>query len=476
MIRLVRALRAALEAESLLHQPLLCAVSGGADSVALLHAAHALQKECAFPLFAVHVQHNLRGEDSLADEQFVRELCHTLSVPLSVEDAGLAGSMEDAGIETRAREARREIFAREMRQTGAKVLLTAHHRDDQTETVLMHLLRGSGMRGLSGIARCAPFAEGFVLRPFLSLSKADILDALQSAGLPHREDGSNQHPVTPRNALRLELLPKLESLFPGASALAAQLADIVREDDRFLDQQAEPLYRAALYDDPPLFALNRQVLQKAPPALLRRIFRRWYADGLQLANLAPQERALSYADTLALADCLVSGQSVNLPCDLMAMTERTHIHLLRQGGEPLVPAEAVRPIPIHAGMAELRLPHLMLRMEPASADAPLPQTPHEILLPPAVLAQSPVLRHPLPEDRIHPFGAPGSKPLRRYLPDCKVDAPFRPVLPVVAIGPEVVWIPSLCTAEALRMRDVPPGALRLTVTKPIPFLPKYPKE
>ena len=134
---------------------LVCALSGGCDSVALMHALCRLRAEKRIAVHAVHVQHGLRGEESLADEAFVRDLCRKLNAPLMVANAGLAGDMHSPGIETLARERRRVIFEQELTRLNADALLAAHHQDDQAETVLMHLLRGSGMNGLAFVLEAA---------------------------------------------------------------------------------------------------------------------------------------------------------------------------------------------------------------------------------------------------------------------------------------------------------------------------------
>ena len=169
MNALMDAVRAAMQDCGLWREDavLLCALSGGCDSVSLLHALCRLQKEASFRLHAVHVQHGLRGADSIADEQFVRELCVQLNVPLTVANANLSGDMHTPGMETLARERRRQIFEAQMKNLRAHALVTAHHRDDQAETVLMHLLRGSGMNGLCGMQTAAPFGGGLILRPLL---------------------------------------------------------------------------------------------------------------------------------------------------------------------------------------------------------------------------------------------------------------------------------------------------------------------
>ena len=157
----VAAVRRALENAELFREGagLLCAVSGGADSVVLLHALCRLRAEVGFRLEASHVQHGLRGEASLEDEHFVRALCADLDVPLHVEDAGLSGGMDAPGVEARARESRRAIFARQMDALSMDAVLVAHHRDDQAETVLMRLLRGAGADGLSGMQERVAFGR-----------------------------------------------------------------------------------------------------------------------------------------------------------------------------------------------------------------------------------------------------------------------------------------------------------------------------
>ena len=438
---------------------LLCAVSGGADSVALLYTLHRLQKTGGFSLYVSHVQHDLRGGESQADEAFVREICQRWNVPLEVQRAGLDGTMEDPGMETLAREARRRIFARQMEALNADALLTAHHRDDQTETVLMHLLRGAGADGLCGMQPCTSWNGKLVLRPFLNLPKQSLLDALEREGIPHREDRSNQQAITPRNALRLNLLPQLERLFPGTGAHIAQAAATLQTDAEYLNAQADRLYESCAVTRPPLFALRLEPLSGADSALRRRVLRRFWREGLEAAALSPQEHTLSHADTLALEALLEAPArtTCNLPCGLAARMGQEHIHLVHQNGLPLK-MHAEEPISLRADCTRYELPHACIVQKAAYA---LPSDANAVVLPPEWLKRGPVWRTPQPCDRIRPFGAPGHKPLRRYLTDKAVDPCLRPALPVLAVDDEILWIPSLCSSEALRLSAVPDGSLCL---------------
>ena len=443
MKRLCDAVRRCLTEAGLCERSrLLCALSGGADSVALLHALKAagLQPE------ALHVQHGLRAEASDADEQFVRELCAEMNVPLRVVRAELEGTMDTPGMETLAREERLRILQEAMRFGSFDAVLLGHHRNDQTETVLMHLLRGSGMHGLTGMRRCVPFGAGVMLRPFLEIPKAELMEALRSERAGWREDESNAHPTNPRNLLRLEMLPAMEAVYPGAGKHIAQTAEILRAEDDYLEAEAAKLFASAAYCIPPFRLLAKEPLRCAHPAIVRRVLRK----------LCPV--SLDHADTLSLEALLDApdGTWLNLPQEYRAMVWTRHLHIVHPDDQP---SDA---------------PHLIIRQQPAQGS--IPYTADEVVLSPDVQALRPVVRLPKPDDVIRPFGAPGHKPLRRFYTDRKTDPFFRWQLPVVAVGNEVLWIPGVCTSEALRLPSVLEDSTRMTFTVSIPFYPHSSKE
>ncbi|NLO86529.1 MAG: tRNA lysidine(34) synthetase TilS [Clostridiales bacterium] len=462
--QVTQAVRESLAKAQLLHEnaSLLVGVSGGADSVALLLALWELRKDLSFTLNACYIQHGLRGESTQEDERFVGKLCQELDVPLVIALAQLKGGMTDAGAETRARERRREIFAEQMAALGADALLVAHHRDDQTETVLMHLLRGAGGEGLCGMKKSVKFASGVMLRPLLDLPKQALFDMLLMLKIPHREDESNQEPITPRNALRLEVLPQLEALFPEAGKHVAQAAQSLSVDEAYMRSAAQQLYEELLIHKPPLFSLQKDGLQKANEAMRRRVLRKWFSEGAALCGLEPRERSLSYGDTmrlLALCD-RQAGTTANLPRDLCAVVGDRHIHLLRQGGEPIEPMPVAEPISIRASRSNYEIMDMALTFMPCTMDDLPPKDAMSVILSAEILQQQPVLRLPMAGDTIRPFGASGSKPLRRYFTDQKIDPPLRPITPVLAIGSRILWVLGLCTSEVLRT----PKELRTSAT------------
>ena len=324
---------------------LLVGLSGGADSVALVH----LLLDAGCDVAAVHVNHGLRGDASDGDEAFVRTLCEALNVPLMIFRAD---PPENPG-EGWAREARYGFFRQAMAETGADALVLAHHRDDQAETLLLHLLRGAGLTGLTGMAADATLDGVRILRPMLTYSRAQIRAYLTERGITWREDASNGDARYLRNALRLEVLPVLDRLAPGASARMAMTASLLQEDDAALNALAMDF----LAEHPGL-ALPLEALRNQPIGLQKRVLRAWWTAH------APQsaERSLSAAQTeslLALLDAPASARC-NLPQGWHGQRGWTHIHLVspeEASGIPDMPAQACSLLAIEpfAGFAGERL-------------------------------------------------------------------------------------------------------------------------
>ncbi len=237
----------------------LCAVSGGADSVCLLHLVRSLPDvEC----LCAHYDHALR-EDSGEDARFVEALCAQWGVPFVTERGNVAARCRRTGesVETAARELRYDFLFRAAAELGADLIATAHNKTDNAETVLMHLARGSGLRGLCGI----PERRGIIVRPLLHVSRADILACLDEGGIPHREDPTNAQDDCARNYARHHVLPAMEALHPGAAENIDRLTRSLTEDETFLRSLAEE-WLASQGEElsvPALLALPRPVAARA---------------------------------------------------------------------------------------------------------------------------------------------------------------------------------------------------------------------
>lgn len=253
--------------------PVAVALSGGADSVALLHM---LCNSSTCELYAVHVHHGIRGEEADRDADFCAQLCNTLHVPFTLLHADVPALAEKTGesLETAARAARYEAIEAFLREREIPLLATAHHADDQLETMLQHLLRGAGLRGLCGIPACRALGHATVVRPLLRVSKDEILAYCRAASLPFVTDSTNNEPCCARNRLRLEVIPVLRELWPNAAATAARCAATLTEDEAYLASLADDFIKreghtpacTALATLPsPVFARVMQALLPKPP-------------------------------------------------------------------------------------------------------------------------------------------------------------------------------------------------------------------
>ena len=217
------------------------AVSGGMDSVALLHYLHTQREKYGYFLLAAHCEHGIRGETSLADMRFVQALCETLGVELFLfqENCVERSKREKESLETAARNFRYESFESLIKSGKADYIATAHHQLDEAETVLFRLARGSALSGAKGMEK----ESGWVIRPFLEWSKAEIEKYAEEHCLEYCVDETNADVQYTRNKLRLEVLPKLEEAVPAAGKNIARFAAVAAQDDAFLYELASELLK-----------------------------------------------------------------------------------------------------------------------------------------------------------------------------------------------------------------------------------------
>lgn len=287
-------------------QRVCCALSGGADSTALLRALHASNQDkrpLGIVLSAVHVHHGLRGGEADGDEAFVRNLCDRLDIPLTVVavDTNARREATREGLEEAARELRYGVFRELLANGSADVIATAHTLDDQAETVMMKLMRGTWTEGLGGISpvlRSGEAAEltprpggspsAAFIRPLLGCRRAEIEQYLRTIGQSWREDTSNRDISLTRNRVRHELMPLLRSFNPGIDELLANVATLARDEEAYWAEELRRLVPPLLLPGKPVRGGGRAVstavgekslsveierLRALPPAVRRRVVR-----------------------------------------------------------------------------------------------------------------------------------------------------------------------------------------------------------
>ncbi len=249
----------------------LVAVSGGADSVALLHAMTTLRVR-PDQILVAHYNHALRGDESDGDEQFVRQLCSQLEVPVEVGRADTAGANSPERREAQARRLRYQFLLGVAKRSVARYVATAHTAEDQAETILHRIVRGTGIAGLTGIPAVRQLTPVTALvRPLLTVSRAEVLSYLQGMGQSHREDSSNRSTAFTRNRIRHELLPHLARHYnPKVAEALVRLGQLAGEAQQAVDDIALPLAAQCTLDrSAQSVRLDRPLLRTRPPYLVR---------------------------------------------------------------------------------------------------------------------------------------------------------------------------------------------------------------
>lgn len=463
--------------------PILVGVSGGPDSLALLHALWRWRETGGPAVIALHVDHRLRPE-SAAEAGRVAAWCADRGVPFTGRAVSL-GAPPVANIEQMAREARYACFAEEAARTGARVLALAHHADDQAETLLLHLLRGAGLAGLAGmpVARragdlldplCAALGvpRPAVWRPLLAVRRAAILTYCRRWGLEPLHDPSNDDTTLRRNALRHIVLPALETHFPGAAGILARDAALLAADEEYLRRAtAEALNRCG-HGESGLALLDRPAFRSEPVALQRRVLRA--AWGLVQGRVATVGLD---ADTLEVARAAViggkTGATQHLPGDLLLLIDRDTAALgpratlagtlRRRLRLPMVEPGWSRPLTQGGGLA-LGDGWTVVSGEGDGAAAPALHIPGAV----ADTADL-VFRTWQPGDRVTLHRGCGSRKLQDWFTDRHIPGYARRHLPLLALGSRVIWVVGLASFPPIspdpRSVDSPAGrggiALRL---------------
>ena len=369
-------------------EEVVCAVSGGADSVALLFALYLLKEKLQIRLSAAHFNHHLRGAESDQDQAFVEEFCSRYDIPLY--KGGAAVETGPKGLEAAARDARYGYL-----KTLPGRIATAHTADDNAETVLMHLIRGTGLKGLGGIAP----KSGKLIRPMLTVTRQDVMAFLQEWNLPHVEDQSNHTDQFLRNRLRHHVMPLLNRENPRLAENVSAMAMQLRQEEHYLSRQVELTDRVS-------------VLREMDPALRNRALESF----LRQQGVKEPQR-----EQIQLLKCLVFS---NNPSARGAFPGRVTIG--REYDRLLRLPQQEAPDTAQLTLGSQKLPQWKLEIHVSQAQS-LEQGKTVFTVQPEGKI---VVRSRLPGDRIRLPG--GSKTLKKLFIDEKIPAWERSFLPVLA--------------------------------------------
>lgn len=440
------------------------AVSGGPDSLALLHLLWTLRGELGITLHVAHLDHGLRGEESRAEAEFVRDEAARLGVPATVVRTRVADLARERGlsIEEAGREARYRLYREVMAATGAARVALGHNRDDQAETVLMRFLRGAGTAGLAGIP---PVRGGWIVRPLLTVSRAAIEGYCREQGLSPRRDPSNEQDRFLRNRIRRELLPLLESEYnPGLREALVNLANILRAEEDWCGRMAEDVLARVAREEEGTIFLPVQALGEAHVALRRRLVR------LAAARLGPGGRGLTFEHVEQALALLAAGagHSASLAGGVTAWREADAIALAIGDPEGASTDRFTYPMPV-PGRVEVPEAGLWLNAEvrPVGAavhagDVNQGEGVQSAVVDADRMTAPLVVRNRRPGDRFWPLGLGAEKKLKEFFIDAKVPRRLRDRIPLVEAGGQVVWVVGYRVDERFRVGPATRRVVALT--------------
>lgn len=445
---------------------IIVAISGGADSVALLDLLVSLQ-DFPLQLIIAHLNHQLRGTESDKDEAFVRNLALHYNLPFEIAHSDIQELSRQTGksLEEAGREARYTFFEELRQRWQAATIAVAHHADDQAETFLLRLLRGAGTTGLAAMA---PANHTKIIRPLLEITRQELRNYLAANNLTFREDASNTDQTFLRNRIRHELLPLLDNYCPGISDRLATTAGLIGEDEELLSSYTASIFNQISATGPNWAAMPRHELTQQPRALRQRLFRA--AITAVLGDLKQFDcQHIKLLDNLLLRG--KTGTSLNLPRGLIVLLIAEQMLFAQHKLLDIAPPcscviEKQGSIDLGNG--------LTLIIEHAPPPVSWKDIPSSITYVDPAQAPFPwQVRPASPGERLELLGMEGSSAIQDILTDMKIPKHLRPCLPLVCHNDRPLWLSGIRRTRHALIKDTLKQVVRITLSghEQIPFFP-----
>jgi tRNA(Ile)-lysidine synthase len=452
-------------------QKVVVAVSGGPDSVCLLHILWKLREELAIKLHVAHLNHQLRGGESDADASYVADLAQKLKIPATIasRDVKAYRARHHLSLEEAAREVRYSFLATVAAEAGAERVAVGHTADDHVETILMHLVRGSGTAGLRGLLPLNTIKTGgqelMVVRPLLELTREETAAYCRQHRLRPRTDSSNLSAALFRNKIRHELVPLLQSYNPQATEALRRTARIVVGDVDFIEKEASRRYDKVIRQEGRAIIFNKKKLLALPDALKRQILRR--ATCSLLGDLKDIE-AKHIEDVINALE-KPAGRVIGLP-EGLKFTIGYDSYTLAPESAPTCPFPTLKTeydlhvpgrTPIPGGEITASLLSAAKTTEKYGEGNGL-----TAFFDFAKTGSALKLRRRAPGDRFQPLGMPGPKKLNVFMIDARIPRAWRDRIPIVTSPGQIIWVAGWRIDERVKVTRQTERILRLEY-KPI---------
>jgi tRNA(Ile)-lysidine synthase len=439
---------------------LIVAVSGGQDSLALLYALHNLSSGFGFELHGAHLNHSLRGEVSDADAAFVEQTFRSLGIPFSVENADVSRFRETQklSLEEAARRLRYNFLARVSKRQNTDYVTLGHTSDDQAETVLLHLIRGSGLAGLQGMdyQSHAEFSgvSMKLLRPLLDVSRLETAEYCQALALQPRLDESNLSVDFSRNRVRLEILPQMEFINPAVKESLVRLSHSVAQDYSYLESQIDRVLDSVITVQNGVVEIDRTTFADLDSSLKHHLIRR----AVLLAKRDLIDLTQYHIEEMVRLMSGQPGKLLNLPSGLQFLVSYDSAFISLNDQAPC-------PLPTMTGQTRIQVPGetsvgswlVKTRIIESQGQANLNVQPEDSQLiytaQLAALEGELVVRTRQAGDRFQPLGMSGTKKLQDFMVDSKIPRHWRDKVPLVVTPEGIAWVVGWRIADWARVHD-----------------------
>lgn len=432
------------------------AVSGGADSVCLLDVLHSLKGVLGIELVVAHFDHGLRPGEDASETEFVKSLATSFDCDFVTKKAGPALKLGSASLEERARDVRYRFLKEVKEQFSAQKIAMGHNLNDQAETVLMRLLRGSGPSGLSGIP---PVRDTHIIRPLIEVTRSQIQSYLSNRGLSHITDSSNSETKHLRNEIRLNLLPQLERYQPKIVEILGRTAGIMREENEWLEAKATRwLKKWAEKGSNDEIVLPLLQFKGLPEPLKNHVIRQ------ALKRKGGSLRRISLPTIDAIKQIATGSKpqaEVTLPN--MLAVKRVYDRLIFSKSKPQTP-KRFGYIMDKPGAFDLETLGCTIQLEEVERKAlvELKTSAWTACLDADLITYPLMLRNFLPGDRFVPLGMTGHKKLKSFFIDMKIPSHVRARIPILLQGNKPIWICGLRIDDRFRVTSKTKRVLKIT--------------
>ncbi len=434
---------------------ILIGFSGGPDSVCLLHALHQLSEPLSLKLYAAHLNHHLRGMDSNEDAAFAVNFSREREIVCLVKSVDVVKYAEKHGmsLETAGRACRYQFFEEVAVKVKADKIALGHHRNDQAETLLMNLIRGTGLEGLTGM----PPVRGKIIRPLIRCSRKEIEDYCHRLALPYRVDHTNKETAYFRNKVRIHLIPQLETYQPKVLESIGKTAELLEQDKAYFEEVVSRKFQEIVVKtNRDHIKLDRTKLEGCHPAILSRVLRKAYY------SLEKSGQTLQYDQLIGIIEGLSKGKTektYQLPGKIAVLLRRQEVYFTGEAFHPSDHDHAkktgeMQPISLKIpGITNLPSKKGSIHCEVLNVEkvTKTSRDPFCQMFDMDLLPINTVLRNRREGDWIKPLGMTGTKKLKDFLIDQKIPLDERNKTLLLACGQEILWIVGHRISESIKI-------------------------